>query len=92
MAPPEAWGPKVPFPEGDLSSLRMRLERLGGGWGGPIYSVEIRGDGTVVYIGGPSVLVQGEHRWRIPVAGVEALLARFRAVDFFAAMDRYRAN
>ena len=70
-------------PVKDWSSLRIRLERdvcLGTC---PSYTVEIAGDGSVVYNGRACVAAQGERRARIPAEAVRGLVAKFRDLDFW---------
>ncbi|HWA88399.1 MAG TPA: DUF6438 domain-containing protein [Rhizomicrobium sp.] len=79
-------------PVKDWSSLRIRLERdvcLGAC---PSYTVEIAGDGSVVYRGRACVAEKGERRATISAAAVKDLVAKFRSVDYFTLRDEYRAG
>jgi ankyrin repeat protein len=80
----------VPFPEiKDWSSLRMTLER-GECYGAcPLYTVEVRGSGEVVFRGREFVLVPGQHRTQISREAVEKLIGEFRKTDYFSLRDRY---
>ena len=83
----------VPFPEiRDWSSLRIRLVRGMCMGSCPVYSIEIRGDGTVTYNGVSSVAVTGTRTAHIPQAQVRALFDQFRKADFFWTLDHYRAD
>lgn len=84
---------RVPFPEiKDWSSLRIRLER-GPCFGAcPTYTVEITGDGSVIYDGHNFVGVTGQRTDHIPTQKVRALFELFRRADFFWTLDHYRAN
>ena len=68
---------------------RIRLERTECAGGCPSYSVEIAGDGTVVYEGRACVAIKGERRAAIPVASVRSLFARFQDTGYFTLRDTY---
>ena len=51
------------------------------------YRVTIHGDGRVDFAG--AQLGKASHRYAIPVARVEALIAQFRAADFWSSDPRY---
>ena len=91
IVPPEQWAKKqVPFPElKDLSTLRMSLRRTSCFGDCPAYSVEVRGDGDIVYRGERSVLITGEHHARISRQEVAKLLDAFRNADYFSLKDGY---
>ncbi len=91
IVPEERWGPKVPFPEvKDWSSLRFSLERPTWYCGGcPAYSVEIRGDGAVIFHGEHGVAMTGTQQAEISKQQVAALLERFRQADYFSLNDKY---
>ena len=65
---------KVPFPAiKNWNSLRIQLQRTACyGWC-PAYSVEISGDGTVLYFGERFVATKGAKSWTIPQDKVRAL-------------------
>jgi len=88
----EQWGPARPFPAGTLRSARIRLERTACYGTCPVYSVEIHGDGTVIWNGERFVKAMGARRYRIPVAKVRALAARFRAARFYSALEAYEGG
>ncbi len=58
----------------------------------PDYTVEVHGDGTVIFNGRRFVVHTGEYRARISRAAVRALVAKFRTADYFALADRYTAR
>lgn len=79
------YGPEVrKLPENpDLSTLRIRLNRSRCYGTCPAYTVEVHGDGTVIYHGESSVIGLGERRWQISQADVQALLDLIRGNDYF---------
>lgn len=58
----------------------------------PDYTVSIKQDGSVTYEGRRFVNVEGVQTDQIDPAAVQALLARFDAVNFNALEDEYRAH
>jgi hypothetical protein len=75
----------VPFPKiRDWGSLWIRLNR-------PFYSVEIRGNGAVLYDGNEVgfFLLDGKHRDRISKAAVAAMVEAFKGADFFSLRSEY---
>lgn len=75
----------------DLGHVVIRLRRTAClGWC-PDYTVEVRGDGQVSYKGNASVLISGEHAWRVPQENVVALLDLFRRADYFKLEGYYEA-
>lgn len=82
-----------PFPEiRDWNSLVITLSR-GVCYGTcPVYHVEIHGDGKVEFNGNQYVAQPGHHEAQIPAAAVRALVAKFRAADFFALKDNYHGD
>jgi ankyrin repeat protein len=91
IVPPEQWADKkIPFPEiKNFDTLRMSLSRTGCFGSCPGYSVEIRGNGDVIYHGNGLVLITGEHRASIPREAVANLLQSFRDADYFSLKDGY---
>jgi hypothetical protein len=94
IVPPVQWAsPRVPFPAiHNWDTLRIRLSRTGCYGVCPAYSVEIRGDGEVLFDGEQNVLVIGHHRSRIPRDGVAGLVAAFRNAGYFSLKDEYVAT
>ena len=66
------------------NSLRITLTR-----NIPQYTVEVRGDGTVIYQGGGGAAVGGRHQTKIPQDAVRSLFEAFRAADYFSTLDNY---
>lgn len=91
ILPPEEL-PKihVPFPAiQNLKSLQITLQRTGCFGTCPAYTVEIHGDGTVLYRGNNYVLVMGEHRDQISKDSVSQLVDAFRKADYFSLRNQY---
>lgn len=86
--PPASTFPKIR----DWTSLHIRLERTVCLGTCPSYSVEISGDGSVVYQGRACVAETGERRAQIPANEVRDLFAKFQDADFFTFRDRYEAQ
>lgn len=55
----------------------------------PVYSLTIRGDGTVVYEGKDFVKVKGKAETTISQEQVEQLVSEFEKVDYFSLNDSY---
>ncbi len=94
ILPPAQWAAKkVPFPEiKDWNSLHIKLQRTVCYGTCPAYSIEIRGDGSVTYIGGSFTLITGTHHDQIPKNAVVDLVNQFRAADYFSLKDHYHWN
>jgi len=91
ILPPEDL-PKVhaPFPEiKDLKSLRITLKRTTCFGSCPAYTVEISGDGSVVYQGQSYVVLTGEHHDQISKEALSQILDAFRKADYFSLKDQY---
>jgi hypothetical protein len=83
----------VPFPEiHDWNSLRITLTRTLCYGTCPDYSVEIDGDGTVIYTGNRFVAVTGVQKSRISMDAVRELVDLFRKADYFSLRDSYAAT
>jgi ankyrin repeat protein len=79
-----------PFPQiKDLHSLRIKLRRTACFGSCPDYTVEVRGDGSIVFTGKSYIAVAGEHHGRISHDDLQSLLEAFRAADYFSLEDRY---
>lgn len=80
----------VPFPE-VAAPEDVTIGFTEGGCMGPcpVYSVEIGGDGTVVFEGDRDVAALGRHIYRVDPDEVASLVDAFRAADFFSLDDRY---
>lgn len=88
-APPPAI---APFPATRGQPIVITLRRTACFGRCPIYSVEIRGDGLVTYRGERFVAVTGLRTRRVSPAAVRRLVNQFRAANFFALRDEYRAR
>jgi hypothetical protein len=83
---------RVPFPAvSDWNSVRIRLSRTRCYGACPVYSVEIRGDGTVLYKGVAFVAVTGDKVGSISKEAVKQLVTEFRNVDYYS-LDDYSAD
>jgi ankyrin repeat protein len=81
----------VPFPQiRDWNSVVVRLSRSGCFGTCPSYSVEIHGNGTVLYTGEGFVTVMGQHRATIAKDVVAQMVDAFRAANFYSLRDEYR--
>ena len=91
VVPPEEWAaPRVPFPAiQEWNTLRIKLSRTGCYGTCPGYSVELHGDGQVLFEGDGNVLIAGHHRGKISKDGLAGLVAAFRDADYFSAKDEY---
>jgi hypothetical protein len=74
----------VAFPDGRSADVVIRLIRRSGIFVTPSYSVTIRGDGRVRFEAERGTLIDGNHDYRIPAERIDALVARFRAADFWS--------
>ena len=78
-----AWAQSQPEVK-DWSSVRIRLERSACFGACASYSVEITGDGDVVFEGRVNVSGMGTHRAQISKDAVKQLVERFRSASFFS--------
>ena len=81
----------LPFPAGaadDASATVVSLQRGACLGPCPAYTVEIHGDGTVIFTG-QNTAVRGEVRYTIDPADVAGLIAFIDARNFGALQDRY---
>ena len=72
-----------------MDRVVMTLSRSGCYGTCPAYSVEIHGDGTVLYKGDGFVVVTGEHRDHLSADQVSEILEAFRKADYFSLEDKY---
>lgn len=91
VAEEEAPQAQVPLPDVPLEKVHIRLQREACYGGCPIYSVDVYGDGHVVYKGDRHVAVTGEHEYRIAQQRVAELVESLRAKDIWSLRKRYRA-
>ena len=90
IVPPEQWAePRQAFPDiQNLNSLRIQLKRSNCYGPCPAYSVEVQGNGAVLFDGGLA-LVTGQHTSTLSKEGVQDLLAAFRQASFFSLKNKY---
>jgi hypothetical protein len=94
LLPPERWA-LVPrsFPEPwNLKGVKVQLSRSACFGMCPVYTVTIRGDGSVQFSGQMFVSIPGEHNAHIDPAAVNELVRQFEKAKFFAAGDKYVAG
>jgi hypothetical protein len=82
----------TPTPNPPSSDVLITLERTPCYGFCPDYTLSINGAGDVTYSGRRFVNVVGAQRATIPVADVQALLARFDSIGFERLRDEYRAQ
>ncbi len=89
--PLEQWATtRIPFPAiKNFSTLRMSLTRTPCFGSCRSYSIEVRGNGDVIYRGRSNVLITGEHHSKISLHEVENLLDAFRSADYLSLKDDY---
>ena len=75
--------------EWDLSDASITLTHLGCGGGCPAFSIEIRGDGTVIYNGVEGVKVTGKREHKITKGKVSEVVREFYRVNYFSLKDQY---
>ncbi len=80
------------MPKGPLGSVEITLKR-GACFGiCPVYSVKMKGDGTVAYHGERFVLVDGDHSFQVDPKRIACLVEQFRKADFWSLRPEYLAN
>jgi hypothetical protein len=79
----------VAVPQSALNTVRITLQRGACMGPCPVYSVEIRGDGTARYKGDGAVVVHGEHTFQISPETARCLVEDFRAADFWSLAPAY---
>ena len=67
----------------------IKMERYACFGSCPVYSVEIRGDGTVIYTGKKFVRVKGKQEFKIPVANVMWLVREIEKINYFFLAAEY---
>lgn len=75
------------FPRGQLNHVWMSRERCYGPC--PVYTVQILGDGRVIYEGRDNVAVIGRHESHASREQMATLLAAVKAADFYRLDDKY---
>jgi len=81
----------IPMPAGEAATTVIRLERSGCYGTCAIYSVELHGNGDVVYEGKCFVVIGGRHSGRADPTKVATLLRQVRDADFWSLKRRYAA-
>lgn len=76
--------PKVP-----LKAVKLTLARRGCLNGCPDYTVEMRGDGRVTYVGNSGVDVAGRHTWRVDPSEVAALVRSAKNKNLWSLKREY---
>ena len=79
----------VRLPEGAPETVRIVLWRMPCLEDCPVYSIDIAGDGHVIYRGNDFVNVLGEHRYEIPRQDVAHLIDQLRSSDLWSLRPRY---
>lgn len=75
----------------DASYVRIFMERTACYGTCPVYSIELREDGSVTYAGRASVRISGSHTWKIDPSAVRALARDMETAGFFDWKDEYTA-
>jgi Domain of unknown function (DUF6438) len=78
-----------PRPPSELEGLKIRLVRTACFGPCPVYSIEIRGNGTVTYNGRGFVKIKGQRHGYIPPATVQRLVAMFISADYSSLRHSY---
>lgn len=78
--------------QNELEGLRIAMERGPCSGPCPAYTVELFGNGTVVYHGSKNVVAEGEHRSKVSVDDIRTLLYEFERTKFLALGDEYGFN
>ena len=94
ILPSEQWAEtKVPFPGIQVwDSLRIRLERTKCFGPCPSYSVEVQGNGVVVFEGRANVFAKGHHRGTISKQMLRELFKTFQRANYFSLKSNYTAQ
>ena len=81
----------VSFPKvTDWKSVKITLHRTMGAFGhASAYTVEIRGDGPVLFDGEYLVAFMGKHRAAVTHRQIVELVRRFERADFYSLADKY---
>lgn len=94
LLPPEIKPARhVPFPRvKDWKSVKITLQRTECLGECPAYTVEVHGDGAVVYEGGSYAAFTGQHRGLVPRDNVIELVRQFEQADFYSLRVEYRGE
>lgn len=97
MVQEHVWPVELParhrsMPEVSLKAVKLTLTRGMCLLDCPDYTVEVRGDGRVTYIGNRGVDVEGRHAWRIEPSAVATLVRSARDKDLWSLNSDYSAG
>jgi hypothetical protein len=94
LLPPELKpAQRVPFPKvKDWKTVKITLARTGCLGTCPSYTVEVRGDGSVLYEGHGYVAFTGTHRGLVPQSNVIELVKLFEKADYYSLQNEYTAS
>lgn len=94
LLPPERKpAQRVPFPKvKDWKTVKITLARTGCFGTCPSYTVEVRGDGSVLYEGHGYVAFTGTHRGLVPQSNVIELVKLFEKADYYSLQNEYTAS
>lgn len=67
-----------------LTQVHIALKRTGGKSAGPSYSIDLYGDGRVVYSGSDRVDVEGVHTYRVPQKEIAQLVRALSASELWS--------
>lgn len=76
----------------DRDSLTITFERLGCFGFCPIYRLQIRGTGEVVYDGKENVAIEGQRTYQLSQQDVSSLIDAFDRANFWSLADRYEGG
>jgi ankyrin repeat protein len=83
----------VPFPKvKDWKTVKITLARTSCFGTCPSYTVEVRGDGSVLYEGRSYVAFTGTHRGLVPQSNVIELVKLFEKADYYSLQNGYTAS
>jgi len=83
----------VPFPHvKDWKSVKITLKRTECYGECPAYSIEVHGDGSVLYEGESNVAFTGKHRGLISRDNVIELVRQFEQADFYSLRAEYKGG
>jgi hypothetical protein len=76
----------------DWKTVKITLTRTSCYGTCPSYSVEVRGDGSVLYEGHDYVAFTGTHRGLVPQSNVIELVKLFEKADYYSLQNEYTAS
>jgi ankyrin repeat protein len=76
----------------DWNTVKITLHRTMGAFGhDPEYTVEVHGDGSILFDGQYRVIFAGTHQAMLPRKDVVDLVRLFEAADYYSLFDKYAA-